>query len=151
MSSTSAEPLALLCCLLQPWLLSGIGLDSCPFRELTSQPCLSVAMSVHTRLSPAWRERPSTQGPPSPSTPTVFTIVPRQLCCRVHCSRRALHYAAASGKPDWVRWLLKQGANVNQQDAAGNTALHAAAHMGQPECVRVLLNQKADCTLNNTM
>ena len=51
-------------------------------------------------------------------------------------------YAAASGETPWLRWLVQQGVDVNQQDPAGNTPLHAAAHMGQPGCVQFLLRSK---------
>lgn len=55
------------------------------------------------------------------------------------CGHSALHWAAAKGHPDVLRYLLGEGAAVNLINNGGATALHAAAGNGQNECVRLLL------------
>ena len=51
----------------------------------------------------------------------------------------ALHWGASKGKCDAVRWLLKQGADVDARNKGGGTALHAAAQNNQLDAARVLL------------
>ncbi len=51
------------------------------------------------------------------------------------------------GRMQAVTWLLAQGADVDQQDTAGNTALHFAAHTGQPALVKQLLSMSATRTI----
>jgi len=51
----------------------------------------------------------------------------------------ALHWAAAKGHVGCVRWLLGQGANVGQANAAGATPLHAALANAQEECAKALV------------
>lgn len=43
----------------------------------------------------------------------------------------ALHWAAAKGQAQCLRWLLGRGAAVDQANAAGGTALHAAVANAQ--------------------
>ena len=60
-----------------------------------------------------------------------------------------MHYAAAADRVLWLKCLLKEGANIHEQDHAGNTPLHAAAHSGSPGAVRFLIEEKADLTKKN--
>ncbi len=55
-----------------------------------------------------------------------------------------LHRAAAAGEADWVRSLIRQGADVNAGDAQGHTPLHDAAREGHSEIVTLLLDAGAD-------
>lgn len=60
-----------------------------------------------------------------------------------------MHYAAAADRMPWLKCLLNEGANIHEQDHAGNTPLHAAAHSGAPGAVRFLIQEKADLTKKN--
>ena len=69
-----------------------------------------------------------------------------------------LALAALAGRPDAVRYLLQQGARVNDTDQDGDSALHQAAFLGHLEVVEVLLqagakrgakNQKGATPLQN--
>lgn len=51
----------------------------------------------------------------------------------------ALHWAAAKGRCEAVRWLLRQGANPDAVNKAGSTAVHAAAQNNQLEAAKVLM------------
>ncbi len=57
---------------------------------------------------------------------------------------RALHVAAARGRADIVRSLLKAGAEVNVVDADGKSALHYAASHDHDDVLRVLVTKGAD-------
>jgi len=58
--------------------------------------------------------------------------------------RPALALAAAKGRTEMVRWLLKNRFEVNEADEFGGTALIAAAAAGEVETVRILLEAGAD-------
>ena len=69
-----------------------------------------------------------------------------------------LALAALAGRPDAVRYLLQQGARVNDTNQDGDSALHQAAFLGHLEVVEVLLqagakrgakNQKGATPLQN--
>ncbi|DBB07510.1 hypothetical protein WJX82_009247 [Trebouxia sp. C0006] len=62
-------------------------------------------------------------------------------------SSMAVQSAVMAGRMQAVTWLLGQGADVDQQDSAGNTALHFAAHTGQPALVKQLLSMPATRTI----
>uniref|UniRef100_S4RHK6 Uncharacterized protein n=1 Tax=Petromyzon marinus TaxID=7757 RepID=S4RHK6_PETMA len=49
------------------------------------------------------------------------------------------HIAAFGGHQHCLLWLLRVGANVNQQDYLGETPLHKAARSGSEECVHLLV------------
>ena len=55
-----------------------------------------------------------------------------------------LQNAARIGNTAEMQRLLGQGADINEQNAAGITALMEAANYGHVECVRLLLNSNAD-------
>lgn len=52
--------------------------------------------------------------------------------------KSALHLAAEYGNISVVRWLLKQGVNIYQEDVSGRTALHYAQNEGHKEIVAIL-------------
>jgi len=58
-----------------------------------------------------------------------------------------LHQAAADGRKEAVKSLLKKGANVDALDANGHTPLKLALQNNHWDVVRVLLNQGADPAL----
>ena len=57
---------------------------------------------------------------------------------------RAVQFAAISIHRAFLSCLLSHGADINQQDSAGNTALHFAAHSGQAQFFDELLEMKAN-------
>ena len=69
-----------------------------------------------------------------------------QQCCLLSICR-AVQYAVISRQSRSLQWLLAQGADINQQDSAGNAALHFAAHSGHGEFVKLLLDSYADPTV----
>lgn len=48
-----------------------------------------------------------------------------------------------------VRWLLAQGARVNEPDAKGQTALHVAAASGHAGVIQLLLDHTGDVTMKD--
>ena len=56
----------------------------------------------------------------------------------------ALHVAAATGRADTVRMVLRYGARPRGRDHTGATALHVAARTGSAEAVTTLLDAGAD-------
>ena len=52
-----------------------------------------------------------------------------------------LHCTCLNGHVDMARWLIAEGADVNQICADGSTALHFACHNGSIELVKLLLEQ----------
>jgi len=60
-----------------------------------------------------------------------------------------LSLAAMAGRADAVRYLLQQGARVDDTDEDGDTALHKAAFFGQVEVVEALLEAGADPSVKN--
>ena len=55
---------------------------------------------------------------------------------------------AQSGCIETVRTLLKNGADINEQDTNGWTVLHHASHMGQKEIVELLLSNPKEKGMN---
>jgi ankyrin repeat protein len=55
-----------------------------------------------------------------------------------------LHYAASKGYLEFVRLLLKYGANIHAKNAEERTPLHCAAMSNQYEVARMLLDYSAD-------
>ena len=55
-----------------------------------------------------------------------------------------LHYAAAYGRTDAVKFLVKHGANVNEKGRSGMTALHLAAEGNKAETAVALIELDAD-------
>ncbi len=64
------------------------------------------------------------------------------------CGRPPLFYAIQGHHHDVLRWLLAEGASVNQTDEFGTTALIEAVREGDPECVTILLDAGADVGVN---
>lgn len=60
-----------------------------------------------------------------------------------------INSAAASGRADLVKMVLRAGANPNSRQMMGYTALHAAAARDSVEMVQALLDAGADPTLVN--
>jgi hypothetical protein len=65
----------------------------------------------------------------------------------VHPSRTPLMGASARGHVGVVRWLLDQGAALNEQGANGCTALALACSEGRTPVVKLLLEEGADPTI----
>ena len=61
----------------------------------------------------------------------------------------ALHYAAAYGQVEIIKYLLKKGAEVKFQDYCGFTPLHLAVFHNRLEAVAVLLKNGADPNVTN--
>ncbi len=62
----------------------------------------------------------------------------------------ALHYAAAAGDIDILRYLLEQHAYIDAESPTKVTPLMLAAREGQEEAVKVLLEEGADATLRDS-
>ncbi|KKP26539.1 MAG: C-terminus family protein [candidate division TM6 bacterium GW2011_GWE2_31_21] len=60
-----------------------------------------------------------------------------------------LHFAAMNGNARLINALIKKDANVNVQDANGNTPLHYAAQKGYVNCINKLLNAGAKINIKN--
>ena len=61
----------------------------------------------------------------------------------------ALHYAAAAGAIDILRYLLEHHAYIDAESPTKVTPLMLAAREGQEEAVKVLLEEGADATLRD--
>lgn len=59
----------------------------------------------------------------------------------------ALHYAAKEGKDEYVRYLMNNGANINLQNARGETPLFLASTKSNPTEVRILCEIGADINI----
>lgn len=55
-----------------------------------------------------------------------------------------LHYAAAQGRLNTVRWLCRQGVNINQTSHAGTTPLMQAVLYAQTACAKWMIENGAD-------
>ena len=55
-----------------------------------------------------------------------------------------LSIAAATGKSKMVKFLLKQGVDINARNKDGGTALHGAVFLGRPKSVQLLLEHGID-------
>lgn len=62
----------------------------------------------------------------------------------------ALGIVTFSGKKDLTELLIKNGANVNFQDAFGVAPLHGASRTNQLEVIKLLVENKADVNLPTT-
>ena len=60
-----------------------------------------------------------------------------------------LHSAVLRGNIDHLKTLLKEGANVNVPNSAGNTALHWAVKLDEKKIIQLLMNHGADLTIKN--
>jgi len=60
-----------------------------------------------------------------------------------------LHLAVKSGHPEILRYLLQNGANVNEKDVNKNTAMHIAVMLGNAELSCILSQFKANPKLKN--
>ncbi|MEM1047532.1 MAG: ankyrin repeat domain-containing protein [Pseudomonadota bacterium] len=71
----------------------------------------------------------------------------------VACNGSPLQWAVSQRKPDAVRWLVANGADVNlKTDFArnyGQTALHSAAFSGQPEMIDVLVGAGGELSVRD--
>lgn len=54
-----------------------------------------------------------------------------------------IHWATDTGSVDIIQVLLSFGADINLQDADGQTALHYASSCGHLDCIRLLLSHGA--------
>jgi ankyrin repeat protein len=64
-----------------------------------------------------------------------------------HNLSQKLHSAVRLGRIQDVRLLLREGADVNSQDARGRTMLHIAISGGRTQMIWLLLDYKANVTL----
>ena len=67
----------------------------------------------------------------------VFLILMVHLMC--HGMNTELHRAVCEGNGEWVRYLIGQGADVNQKDPDGRTPLHHAAVLNAIAILKDLL------------
>ncbi len=67
----------------------------------------------------------------------------------VHDNKSCLMLACEHNRAEVVQYLLKQGANMNLQDAWGYTALMLAAQMNSCDAIRLLLQNGVNCDLKN--
>ncbi len=58
-------------------------------------------------------------------------------------SRTLLHWAATTGNTEWIRALIRSGADPNSTDSVNWTPLHIAAAFGRLKAVKVLLDNGA--------
>ena len=61
----------------------------------------------------------------------------------------ALHIVTRRSDTTYMRFLMSRGANVNSQDAKGNTALMIAVSSGCGECADLLITAHANVNLAN--
>ncbi|KAL0635169.1 hypothetical protein Q9L58_005894 [Maublancomyces gigas] len=69
---------------------------------------------------------------------------------RIMFQRSLLHWAAANGKPEVLRLMLRHGADVHRRDSIGGTGLHYAVLCCRPATVSVLLEKGADAEESNS-
>ena len=60
-----------------------------------------------------------------------------------------LHCAAASGKTETIKFLVKHGAKINQKNFDGETPLHLAAQNNQKEAAVTLIQLNADVDIRD--
>lgn len=85
----------------------------------------------------------------SPDTLNLLVDSGAELCPRVgENGATPLHYAAMGGHDGNLRYLLKQGLDVNLCTKAGDTPLLRAMTFGHIDCVRTLLTAGATTELN---
>ncbi|MDR2978513.1 MAG: ankyrin repeat domain-containing protein [Rickettsiales bacterium] len=63
----------------------------------------------------------------------------------------ALHDAARNGELETVRYLIKEGVNINSADKSGWTSLHHAAYGGSSRVVQYLINNGANIHAEDTV
>ncbi len=78
-----------------------------------------------------------------PAVKAMIEKTPRLVDARDGDGSTPLHYAALSGDPDLVRFLIDKGANVESMDAKSNTSLHIAVMNDRREAAAVLLERGA--------
>jgi ankyrin repeat protein len=69
---------------------------------------------------------------------------------RGRCGQPPLFYAIQGHHPEMLRWLLQQGADLQQTDDSGATALMEAVGRNDLVCVDILLDAGADLSINAT-
>jgi hypothetical protein len=67
-----------------------------------------------------------------------------------HFGKTPLHHAAEKGPPALVKFLIDNGANVNEKDENGQTPLYHATKSGKKEIVEILINSSADINIQDT-
>ncbi|CAM9520522.1 unnamed protein product [Chrysoparadoxa australica] len=70
---------------------------------------------------------------------------------RDNCGWTPLMACCANGHVDFVRWMLKNGADIHSTSTEGRSALHCAATKGREEVIKVLLGHKATINLQDKM
>lgn len=58
-----------------------------------------------------------------------------------------LHFAIASGQPDFAKVLIRRGASMNVQDKGGSSPLHLATRLGHHSCIKVRIQSSIMQTL----
>lgn len=64
-------------------------------------------------------------------------------------NQRPLHWSCLNGDPEVVKFLIRNGAEVNAKDAQGMTPLHWAAWQGQIEAAKILVSFGAELNTKN--
>lgn len=65
----------------------------------------------------------------------------------VTSGRPLLTYATLADQTGVIKWLIKNGAQVDVKDIIQRTPLHWASHRGHHDIVKILLDNNSDCTL----
>jgi peptidoglycan/LPS O-acetylase OafA/YrhL len=61
----------------------------------------------------------------------------------------AITHAVIDDRPELLRWLINQNANVDTQTGNGATAINIAAFLGRDECAELLISAGANVTVRN--
>lgn len=111
------------------------GADLGMFNEKGATPLMAAALLGHSELVPVFAE----------NNPKLLNQQNKGQ------QITALHLASAQGHDEFVRKLIKSGAEINLQACDGSTALDTAVNLGKLSTVKILLEEKADVSLKNNL
>lgn len=146
-SQTSASLGSQAASLAQSLFSQNVAATSSTTTPRSSRTLIGGGLIVLALVGGGWWYR-SSQLTPSPEQQSSLTTVPDPSQVPSKAPLREIDSnlitAARSGSSDTVGTLITQGANVNAQDAEGQTALMVAAGRGATGTVQLLLSKKAD-------